>query len=1057
MDQNEEELRLSPMEEEEELTLSAVEEEEEERLAQTLTLLQTDHSSSEVTKMAQVNDAQMIMVWGLNPSTTDESVKYYFENTRKSGGGPVETVERLKESTALVCFMNTQDAESVLRKTQLKLEGSILHACSLCCGNEHLATSSVPLQALNPVADLASTGFSDNQQEDLGKRTECDKCTEGLNPDSQLNAATFTRKQSIPNLNLCQVKILSNPKVLDKIHRAYPGVRVCVDMTIQTAHVKALENEKQACAYIQSLISTAGEVKLALSPGLSKMHEKEQHMDWIKRTMIDHLDLVCHWELQGQSLIICAQSSSLRLLEHMFRSMFVEINVRLEKWEVSLLNSTWTMFLEVLHKDRPEGPTPVLLLDTETVTIVDIPSSISQTQLVLRQFLDEHRNHVMSSAGISVKKQVSHAPVCRDIPNLKAGQLKVLSSPLTLEKWYKDYPDLEVCVDHEKKVAVIKASEITMKKAFLELMYFVTRVREVKIPLSPALVQMYEKEDTKEWIQRVLVGRKEAGCHWELCDQHVVVSAQSSDLFHLEQTFQSMFKEVTVQLEGWEMRVVNSSVWVSFVDSKQRNRGESPAPILLLDNDKVVIVDLPEKVGPTQLALRQFLDGQNTNITDPPMVERDSSLQVKYFSLRVLENYIPYLKPGQLSILSNPKALDKLHRQYPSLTVCTDIDRQAALVRASENVMQEAFHDVLCYITHIKEVQVLLTPALVQMYEKACNREWVQKCCIDKYDLVCHWDIHGQHLSISAHRVNIQRMEKMFRSLFKEVTVHLDKQEVRTLTPSMCLSFLESHQRSRQDGPTPVLLLPESNCAILVDIPSRVGATQLALKQFLNELIQDDLTSADITCTSPLVPPVIENNISNLSPAQLRVLSCPAAFKKLNTEYPDVQISVNRDMTAIVRAPEDIMQKAFSDVLSSVKDIRELKVPLSPALSQMFEKEDSKEWIQNTLIDKYKLLCHWETCDQHLVISAQSADLFRLEHLFKLVFKEVSVSLKEWKAGTLSHPVWRSYIREQERDRKGSPKPLLLQNDDMVTIVDTTARVKQTQLALIQLLNDLAG
>ncbi|KAL8612404.1 hypothetical protein ACOMHN_008389 [Nucella lapillus] len=981
------------------------------------------------------------MVLGLNPSTTDESIYYYFCNTRKSGGGPVEWVRRLDEARALVHFGDSDDAESVKAKPQLKLEGWALTASAPDC--DPPGTESVlPPAHIPAVSDLSGTVFAENQNAGLHSTVEPSKKMkndDGQNPDFQPDTGgTFTRKQALLNVDLSRLKMLSNPKVLEKIGRDFPGVEICVDMEAETAHIKASKKPiQESYVDVQSLLDSVGEVRIPVSPALFKMHEKER--EWIWRTVIEDLDLLCHWELLDHSLLLCAPRSKLLLLERVFRSLFVEVRVPLEGWEEVLVDKLQQSFVEVAQRLQGKCPEPVLVLELEgkSVVIVDAPSTICQTQMAVRHFLDSHERNFTALSFGHVKTTCGQT--CRTIPNLKAAQLKVLGCPRVLDKWCRDCPDLQISVDQENKRAVVKASPDTLDTVFL----YVMQVREVKVPLSAALVLMYEKEESREWVDETLM---HCQCHWELCSGHIIITCHDLQLGGLEQTFKDFFTEVTVHFKVKEAALLTKDVWTSFIEEQHRHKGEWPSPVLLREEDRVIIVDVPQHVALTERALRQLLRDQSAK--GDPMSEdgEEPSLQRGCSPNQVCEDCILNLRPGQLSILSMARALGPLCKQFPGLTVSTDREERAAVIRAPLKIMPVAFSAVQGYVALLNEARIPLSPALAQMYKTDRNKDWIERSCVDKYDLICHWEVCDGHLVINAASVELCRMERMFKSLFQEVKVCLEEKEAKTVTACVWESFVARQREVREDGLTPVLLY-SSDGVTIVDSPSKISVTQLALKQFLNELRHAHLTS-----------PTKEETVSDLEPRQVKVLSFPTAFDKLHKKYPGAQVSVDTDSrTMKVRAPEDVIQDALADTLTLLDDIKEIIIPLSPAVARMFEKEDSKVWIQKTLIEKYEWVCLWELCDQRLMISAlcSSQNLLRMERVFSSLFKELLVSLKDWETGTLTSSAFQSFVRDQGRDRKETPTPVLLLGEGSVTIVDTAARAKETQLALIQLLNEL--
>lgn len=57
-------------------------------------------------KMSQVSVSNCILVSNLPSDVTKDTLEYYFENRRKSRGGPVQAVEMNEDDTCFVYFEN---------------------------------------------------------------------------------------------------------------------------------------------------------------------------------------------------------------------------------------------------------------------------------------------------------------------------------------------------------------------------------------------------------------------------------------------------------------------------------------------------------------------------------------------------------------------------------------------------------------------------------------------------------------------------------------------------------------------------------------------------------------------------------------------------------------------------------------------------------------------------------------------------------------------------------------------------------------------------------------
>ncbi|XP_070211847.1 protein mono-ADP-ribosyltransferase PARP14-like [Littorina saxatilis] len=199
---------------------------------------------------------------------------------------------------------------------------------------------------------------------------------------------------------------------------------------------------------------------------------------------------------------------------------------------------------------------------------------------------------------------------------------------------------------------------------------------------------------------------------------------------------------------------------------------------------------------------------------------------------------------------------------------------------------------------------------------------------------------------------------------------------------------------------------------------------------------------------------MIEDDIPNLRPWQFKILCIPAALDKFYRCYPGLKVSVDKERrTAKVSAPEDKMKKAFSDVLVFAMSLRETKMSLKPGLLKMFEREDTKEWIQETVISEHGFVCHWEVSEKQIIISGQSSDLARIQEMFEEAFEEKTIKLETEEACTLKSPAWRSFL-EQLEDSDSHPQPVLLPGGDSVIIVDTPSHISSTELKLKEFLKE---
>lgn len=288
----------------------------------------------------------------------------------------------------------------------------------------------------------------------------------------------------------------------------------------------------------------------------------------------------------------------------------------------------------------------------------------------------------LASSHSVTKRLMPATDILEDtIPHLKPCQLKVLRIPTALEKFIKGCPGLEVTVDEVTKTAKVRAPEDMMKKAFSDILAFVTFLREVKIRLSPALVKMYKKEDTKDWIHTTLIGKHELVCHWELRDDLIVLSGQSSDLSRLEKMFCSAFEETKVEIEKKEQCLLKLPAWLSFLDSLQESRAKYPTPVVLPEGCNIIIVDTPSNVSKTCLKLKNFF--------------RENRLEEK--TLKIDQNHLKFLKHYCT------EEIKEVHKRAKGVGVSVNFNKTGMVAEGPKDNLPGTVREVKELVSRIKE------------------------------------------------------------------------------------------------------------------------------------------------------------------------------------------------------------------------------------------------------------------------------------------------------------------------------------------------------------------
>ena len=71
--------------------------------------VKTGVPAAEQTNQEDMEESRTIELNGLAPTTTEDSIRNFFENTRRSGGGDIDSVEfNPEEGVAVITFMSAE-------------------------------------------------------------------------------------------------------------------------------------------------------------------------------------------------------------------------------------------------------------------------------------------------------------------------------------------------------------------------------------------------------------------------------------------------------------------------------------------------------------------------------------------------------------------------------------------------------------------------------------------------------------------------------------------------------------------------------------------------------------------------------------------------------------------------------------------------------------------------------------------------------------------------------------------------------------------------------------
>lgn len=188
--------------------------------------------------------------------------------------------------------------------------------------------------------------------------------------------------------------------------------------------------------------------------------------------------------------------------------------------------------------------------------------------------------------------------------------------------------------------------------------------------------------------------------------------------------------------------------------------------------------------------------------------------------------------------------------------------------------------------------------------------------------------------------------------------------------------------------------------------------------------------------------------ISNLKPAQIKILSLPQVCQKFKEKWTSLTFEVDhRNLQMKLKAPENIVMSIKGDVLSFVTAVCERQISLTPAKAKMFSSTHAQDFIQAKL-EKRGLVCWWavEHSDS-LSMCSHMQDVREIQEILEHAFREETISLDDDKMAVVKSLAWQAFVKKVEHPERGTlPSPKLISNLSLksVTVVDVVEDFART-------------
>ncbi|XP_060585886.1 protein mono-ADP-ribosyltransferase PARP14-like isoform X2 [Ruditapes philippinarum] len=571
----------------------------------------------------ETKPSNTIKVKGINKSASRDTVEFYFENSRRSGGGEIETIKSddEDEDVLYITFKSTEVAESVLERTH-KLEGKSLNVSLyvppvappsydnkiLLKGLQASTTQDCLFNFIEAKSGcLPETMDYHSEQEDVAMVTFSET------PDfKKLESAFDKYKLEGASLKICPVPIsnciivanLASEVTKDTIEFYFENKRksgggqvdkvvmneddtclvyfsdyMVIDDVLEKEHTlsKQLLDVKR---YQECLGRPEGEVAervLRIPEDIVLKNVDAQKLKFLKHSKVNRMGIEkqldsCYativWPEDGGEVIIkCTLTNEIK---DCFKLIKTWKNTAVENFEdfmkliivkkVQILQDIWGKVIEELQKFNIENPEAVAIFVDKNESVITVVGNKNVAE-DLSTKIENMTREVMAEVE---KEREKIKETITTLKNIETRMLLADKFPTDVEK---QFPDLKVKINQNKNEIVFEGPLGQVRDAKLKMYELKTRFavdRSEKI--SELAAGLLILKQTKEHVVKKLKASRVTAV-WDTVDGYLEVYCTSQDQIQLcVNVIRSCIIEHTVALKKAAKTVVNSEKWQTKVD-----------------------------------------------------------------------------------------------------------------------------------------------------------------------------------------------------------------------------------------------------------------------------------------------------------------------------------------------------------------------------------------------------------------------------------------------------------------------------------------------------------
>ncbi|KAL8572747.1 hypothetical protein ACOMHN_030329 [Nucella lapillus] len=340
------------------------------------------------------------------------------------------------------------------------------------------------------------------------------------------------------------------------------------------------------------------------------------------------------------------------------------------------------------------------------------------------------------------------------------------------------YPGLEFLCHTDQSILELHGGCDAVTKATKYILNYGSSLSEDVIQLTEVETMMMEKTDAQNWFRQSL-DTEGICCIWELTPSETgnkkpkmlrMITSRTdaqSNITTLKLALESCFQTSEVMLGNNQIPGLQSDSWKQFLDDLQRPRGDKIAPVLKVEQGKIVICDVASNLSLTH---RATLDSVGRCVTDshPELYEQ-----------KVTET-VTKLQPWQVKFLTTAQVTGQLPEVLQK-TMTVNLDMTTVHIHAPLHSVNKYIIVLWNYIADFSQQVIPLTAASTQVLRTTDSRKRVQTV-LDGEGVACDWHVDQGQLVISAHQNCMQQVKNVFMSEIGTTECFRQRQDQRQQT-----------------------------------------------------------------------------------------------------------------------------------------------------------------------------------------------------------------------------------------------------------------------------------